>query len=245
MRMLKFLVIFMGVIIHVTISTQVANTQPASPGVDFSGVYAAVYVGSPDEIILEPSVYPFTAEAERSFSAFDPAVSDPRVSNDCAAERMPGLLWSANPMEILQESGRIEMRFEEGDTVRSILVNGTAPSASQQYTELGYSVAYWEEDVLIIETTHLMDGVVVNGIGQPISREAKIRELYWRESGNNDLQMELLVEDPVNYTEPIKLRRVWGWAPSEQVRPWRCFPLGYQESDTLNVDELARMLEEL
>ena len=134
-------------------------------------------MGSPDEIIIEPSVYPFTVEAERLFSAFEPAVSDPRVGNDCAAERMPGLLWSANPMEILQESGRIVMRFEEGDTIRSILVDGTAPSANQQYNELGYSVAYWEEDVLIIETTHLMDGVVVNGIGQPISREARILSL--------------------------------------------------------------------
>ncbi|MED5535939.1 MAG: hypothetical protein VX690_09635, partial [Pseudomonadota bacterium] len=103
MRILKFLAIFVGVIIHVTINAQVANTRSASPGVDFSGVYAAIYVGSPDEIIIAPSVYPFTVEAERSFSAFDPAASDPRVGNDCAAERMPGLLWSANPMEILQE----------------------------------------------------------------------------------------------------------------------------------------------
>ena len=245
MKTLKFLAIFVGIIIHVTISAQVANTQLASPGVDFSGVYAAVYVGSPDEKIIAPSVYPFTVEAERLFNDFDPAVSDPRVGNDCAAERMPGLLWSANPMEISQERGRIVMRFEEGDTVRSILIDGVAPSASQQSTELGYSVAYWEEDVLIIETTHLMEGVVVNGIGQSISQEARTRELYWRESGSNDLQMELLVEDPVNYTEPIKLRRMWDWAPSEQIRPWRCFRLGYQESDTLNVDELARMLEEL
>ncbi len=244
MRALIFLAIFVGVIAHVEVSAQVPGTQSTSPRVDFSGVYVAVYVGEPETVIL-PDVYPFTAEAERAFNAFDRAVADPRVGNDCAPMRMPAILWSPDPMEILQEDEGVVVRFEAGDTTRSIPLDGPPPPANQPYTELGYSVAYWVADVLTIETTHMMGGVIVNDMGQPISREARTTERYWREPGEKDLQVEVLVDDAVNYTEPLKLVRVWVWSPDEQILPWQCFSLGTRESEAPSVDELARMLEEL
>jgi len=245
MRALTFFTVLVGVISHTTVHGQVSGTQPAGSEVDFSGVYVAVFVGEPD-IVFEPDVYPFTAQAERAYYAYDPAVADPRVGNDCAPERIPAILWSADPMEIVHEDGRIVMRFEAGDTVRSISVDGTTPPADQPHTELGYSVARWVGDVLMIETTHLMGGIIVNDMGQPMSQDARISERYWREPGEVNLQMELLVDDPVNYTEPLKLGRVWGRSPDEQVRPWNCFSLQTpRESEPLEVDELARMLEEL
>ena len=236
-------VILLGVISHLTASAQAPGTQPAGSEVDLSAVYVAVYVGEPETVIL-PDVYPFTAEAERAFNAYDPAVADPRVGNDCAPARMPAILWSPDPMEILQEDKRVVIRFEQGDTVRSIPLDGPPPPANQPYTELGYSVAYWAGDVLTIETTHMMGGVIVNDMGQPISRDARLTERYWREPGENDLQMELLVDDAVNYTVPLKLERVWVWSPDEQILPWQCFSLEPRESEALDVDELARMLEE-
>ena len=98
--------------------------------------------------------------------------------------------------------------------------------------------------MLIIETTHMLGGVIVNDMGQPISPDARLTERYWREPGENDLQAEVLVDDPVNYVEPLRLRRVWVWAPNEEIRPWGCFSLDTPEEET-DVDELARMLEEL
>jgi len=245
MRILRFFVIAVGLVSHLPAGAQQPTTQSAEPGVDLSGVYVAVYVGEPN-IVFEPDVYPFTAQAERAYDAYDPAVGDPIVGNDCAPERIPGILWSADPMEILHQDGRIVMRFERGDTVRSIPVDGAAPPAGQPNTELGYSVGHWVGDVLTIETTHLMGGIIVNDMGQPISREARITERYWREPGENNLQMELLVDDPVNYTEPLKLGRLWGWSSDERVRPWNCFSLQPpRDSEPVSVDELARMLEEL
>ena len=123
MRALTFFAILVGVASHVIVNAQAPGTQPTGPGVDLSAVYVAVYVGEPETVIL-PDVYPFTAEAERAFNAYDPAVADPRVGNDCAPARMPAILWSPDPMEILQEDRRIVIRFESGDTVRSIPLDG-------------------------------------------------------------------------------------------------------------------------
>ena len=193
------------------------GTQPVGSEVDFSGVYVAVYVGEPN-IVFEPDVYPFTAQARRAYDAYDPAVGDPTVGTDCAPERIPGILWSADPMEIIHEGGRIVMRLERGDTVRSIPMDGAAPPADQPNTELGYSVGHWAGDVLTIETTHLLGGIIVNDMGQPISQEARITERYWREPGETDLQMELLVDDPTNYTQTVTLGREWIWSPDEHLQ---------------------------
>jgi len=243
MKALRFFTFLVGVAGQAIVNAQAPGT-PIGSELDLSGVYVSVYVGAPDTVIL-PEVYPFTAEAERAFNAFDPRVGDPRVGNDCAPMRMPAMLWSPNPMEIVQEDRRVVMRFEQNDTVRSILLDGPPAPANQPYTELGYSVAHWTGDVLTIETTHMLGGVIVNDMGQPISREARLTERYWREPGEQDLQVEVLVDDAESYTEPLKLGRVWVWSPDEQILPWQCFSLDPPEAEALDIDELARMLEEL
>ena len=243
MKVLRCCVVLVGVGSNAIVSAQTSGTSVGSE-VDFSGIYISVYVGAPDTVIL-PEIYPFTAEAERAFDAFDPAVGDPRVGNDCAPMRMPALLWSPNPVEIVQDDTGIVMRFEQNDTIRTVPLESPPAPANQSYTELGYSVAHWEEDVLVIETTHALGGVIVNDMGQPISRDARLTERYWREPGEQDLRVEVLIDDPENYTEPVKFERVWVWSSDEQILPWQCFSLESSEAEDLDIDELARMLEEL
>ena len=243
MRTLLSFVVLGGVISHLTASAQVPGKQSAGSEVDFSGVYAAGYVGLPI-IVIEPDVYPFTTEAERAYNAYDPLVADPRQV-DCAAEAMPAILWSTNPMQIIQEDGRVVIRFEEDNATRSIPMDDTPPSADYPHTGLGYSVGHWVGEVLTIETTHMTGGIIANASGYPISREARITERYWREPGENDLQMELLIDDPLNYTEPLTLGRKWVWSPDEQVRPWECVSLGPRDSEPTDIDGLVRTLEEL
>ena len=241
MRTLLSFVILVGIISHVTVSAQAPGTLPAGSEVDFSGVYVTGFVGLPT-FVIEPDAYPFTAGAERAFNAYDPLVAAPNQLDDCAASTMPSILWSTDPMQIAQEDGRIVFRFEEYDTTRFIPVDGAPPAEVQPHPELGYSVGHWAGDVLTIETTHMMDGVIHRGY--PISREARITERYWREPGENNLQMELLVDDPTNYTETFTLGWEWIWSPDEQIRPWECFSLGPRDSEP-DIDELARMLGEL
>ena len=241
MRALLSFVILVGVISHVTVNAQAPGTLPAGSEVDFSGVYVTGFVGLPT-FVTEPDVYPFTAEAKRAFSAYDPLVAAANQVDDCAAVTMPLILWSTDPMQIVQEDGRIVIRFEEYDTTRFIPMDGVPPAEDQPHTRLGYSVGHWLGDVLTIGTTHMIDGFIHRGY--PISREARITERYWREPGENDLQMELLVDDPTNYTETFTLGWEWIWSPDERVRPWECFSLGPRDSEP-DIDELARMLEEL
>ncbi len=76
-------------------------------------------------------------------------------------------------------------------------------------------------------------------------RASRFTERYWRNPGENDLQMELVIHDPVNYTQPVRFEREWIWTPDERVHPYNCFSLELDESEPVDIDELKRRLEQL
>jgi hypothetical protein len=238
MRALVFFVVVVGVVGQIRVRAQEPDAPSAASDPDFSGIYA----GAPT--IIEPDVYPFTAEGERAHRVYDPLTGDPRQVDDCAPESMPAILWAGtlNTMRIYLESDTIAMHLEHGGTVRSIHMVGAEPSAAQAHTELGYSRGSWSGDVLTVETTHLAGGVVFTSRGYPVSPQARITERYWREA-DKSLQMELLIDDPVNYLQPVKLGREWLWAPDEQVLPWNCVSLGPRDAEP-DIDELRRLLNQ-
>ena len=238
MRTRTAFLILTGVLLHTT-----ANAQDTA-GLDFSGVYTVgVFTGGLGPTTIEqPDPYPFTPEGERAHNDYNPLVSDIRQTDDCAKDPMPEILWSGNPIEIIQEDDRIVIRYEDADTMRSIAMNGPPPAPDQPRDLLGYSVGRWEGEVLTIETTHTTAVAIFSNRGRPISPDVTITERYHREPGNH-LRLEIEIDDPVNYTGPFTITRMMMWAPDEQVRPWECVSLGPRESE--DVDEIARMLEEL
>ncbi len=212
---------------------------------DFPGVYVAIWVGAV-EIVTEPDVYPMTDSAQEVYEAFDPFVSDPRRVDDCAPEKVPTLLWTANPIEIDVQDDRIDIRYEEGGSSRVIWLNADSPPADQPYTAVGYSVGRWEEGALIVETTHMDSPTIVNDLGHPLSRDAVLTERYWKEPGETTLRLEFQIHDPANYTETLHFSRIWEPSQTEQVQPWECVSLGTRDdSEPPDFDELTRMLEAL
>ena len=98
MSMLRFFVIAVGLVSHLPVGAQAPAAQSAGAGADFSGVYAAASFVAVATVV-EPDVYPFTADAERAFNAYDPLSAAANQTDDCTVETMPGILWSNNPIE--------------------------------------------------------------------------------------------------------------------------------------------------
>jgi hypothetical protein len=237
MRRLLIILIVLGLAGQGIVYAQV----PASPtaGVDnFSGIYEGA------RTITQPDAYPFTASGERAHSGYDPLVADPRQLDDCAAESMPSILWAGtlNTLEMSHGDREIVIRYEHGGAVRTIHMDTAPPAADHTHSELGFSRGTWEGVVLTVVTTHLLDGVLFTQRGYPVSSESRLTERYWRKEGKN-IQMELLIDDPINYTEVVKLEREWLWAPMEQVLPWNCVSLGPRDAEP-DIDALRRLLNQ-
>ena len=216
-----------------------ASGQEMHP--DFSGIYMPqVFVGSPTLIV--PDEFPLTSAGQErvdSYSRFD----EERQDNDCAPESMPGVLWLGAAMELSMNDGVPVFHYERGDSIRTIDMTGEAPT-NHPASALGYSSGSWDGETLVIETTHLNGGTLVNNRANPLSSEATLTERYWRESGSNDLNLELTVDDPIYYTEVFTMSRILVFSPDDALQEWVCVNLGSRD-EVPDIDELTRMLEEL
>lgn len=203
------------------------------------------YVGELN--IAEPAEYALTEQGQGAYDNYDPDYGDPRQWDDCEPEGIPAILLTPGvaTVDLLQGNGAVEMHYERDDAVRVIHMGGAAPAPNLTHTALGYSTGRWDGDVFVIETTHLIGGVIIAQTSYPMSEDARVEERYWREPGENNLRMEVTVEDPVNYRQPVTIGRAWVWSPDAPKHPWNCVSLGPRHTDELDIDELRRMLEAL
>ncbi|MDE0000012.1 MAG: hypothetical protein OXQ89_19890 [Rhodospirillaceae bacterium] len=215
----------------------VANAQTP----DFLGRYVG------ELRIVEPGEYVLTEQGQGAYDNYDPDYGDPRQWDDCEPEGIPAILLTPGvaTVDLLQVNGAVEMHFERDDAVRVIHLDEAAPPPNQAHTALGYSRGSWDGDVFVIETTHLTGGVIIAQTSYPMSQDATVEERYWREPGENNLRMEVTVEDPLNYGQPVTIGRVWVWSPDAPKHPWNCVSLGPRHTDELDIDELRRRLEAL
>jgi hypothetical protein len=234
-------ILFYAVGVIATLESTCASAQgPASAGPtpDFSGVY----VGSPH--IVQPDVYPLTPNGKSVQDVFDPLAVGPWAHDDCAVENFPALLWAGtvSNMQLIPQDGRIEIRYEHSGAIRTVQMDDVPPP-NEEHTALGFSRGRWDGGALVIETTRLTGGIIHLDWGYPVSPDARIIERYSRSTGRN-LLLELVVEDPVNYTEPVTIQREWLWAPDETLRPWNCVSLGPRDAEP-DIDEIRRRINEL
>ena len=107
------------------------------------------------------------------------------------------------PRQIFQNRDHLVMLTEDAAGLRIIRLGGEPPPDSVRSIE-GYSIGHWEDDTLVVETTHLRaDDPARFVIGRPLllSRGTKIEERFTRVS-ETELFYRFTVEDDELYTRP-------------------------------------------
>ena len=153
---------------------------------------------------LEPKPTPFTDEARAIFEA---TVHYDDYSLRCMAPGLPRIIGAPYTMEIADAGTHYLVVHEEHNMPRRIYMDGREPPANTQPSSLGYSVGRWESDnVLVIETTHLLPGWL-DGSGLPMKGEGTRIVERW-EFAEDRLSMDRIATfyDPY-YTEPLVRRR--------------------------------------
>jgi len=107
------------------------------------------------------------------------------------------------PRQIVQTGDSVVISPEDSAGVRVIHLGGHAPPDMVR-TIGGYSSGRWENDTLVVETTHLRaDDPARNVAGRPLllSRRARVTERFTRVS-STELFYRFTVEDDGLYTRP-------------------------------------------
>lgn len=153
---------------------------------------------------LEPKPTPFTDEARAMFEA---TVHYDDYSLRCMAPGLPRIIGAPYTMEIVDAGSHYLVVHEEHNQPRRIYMDGREAPDNLQPSSLGFSVGHWESDnVLVIETTHLLPGWLDGG-GMPMSGDGTRIVERW-EFAEDRLSMDRIATfyDPY-YTEPLVRRR--------------------------------------
>lgn len=201
-----------------------ANNNRARNGSGMGGAMAGMAGGmgggpaSPQGIAEEPI---FTELGATLQAAFDP-VNDPQVQCE-----PPGIVrqagYTPHPVRLEQKEDHVVLSYEEYGSVRMVyfddrnLVGG-------EHSSLGQSIAHYEGDTLVIESTHLTANLSGSG-GYALSDEATTVETYRRlpdVDGRSMLRLDMIINDPLHLAESWSQAWIKGYTHGYEFIPVEC-----------------------
>ena len=116
------------------------------------------------------------------------------------------------PFHIFQSKDRMELQFEEFHGFITIALDPTrGPPAGY----MGRSVAHWDGDTLVVETSGFKEDMWLTTRGTSASKNAKLTQRIRKvKTGDNwYLEMIYTLDDPTYYTQPWSFARRYAWRP--------------------------------
>ena len=163
--------------------------------------------------------YPLTPAALAAVERFDYLEQDPTIA--CKPKGIPVIMEQPYPIEFVDAAERVLLRIEEYDLVRTIHVGNAPDEADQPYSPLGFSVGRMEGRDLVVETTKINSGTF-DSIGIPLSVEARLEERFAPSEDGSTMEYTLIVNDPVNFTAPVRTGKTFIHVPGIEVRKFDC-----------------------
>jgi len=156
------------------------------------------------------------AEAARDygFAHVEDHWTNHTVWDRCITRGVPGSMLPAgynNAYRIIQTPDNITIVHEMIHDVRVIPLRKTAHLDSRIKLWMGDSVAHWEGETLVVETTNYNNrGMIANSgaggrlKGVPVSEELHVLERFTRTSADT-IMWEARITDPENFTQPFTI----------------------------------------
>jgi hypothetical protein len=159
------------------------------------------------------------AQATRGDRSFD-------GTTRCLPPGLPRLMLVHRPFEILQRPKALYFVHELNRLPRRAYLNENLPTDVDPHY-LGYSVARWEGDSLVIESSGFDDGTLLDTSGLPHSDALHLIERYQLGKDGKHLHARFTIEDPKTYSAP------WSFKVEYEKRP------GYELRENVCADKLA------
>lgn len=161
-------------------------------------------------------------------NGFDFRTDDPVLG--CGPPGMPRALTAASPMSFAwnrpyssQWNDLLIIRYESMDVTRLVFMDQEEVPPRTTRTPNGYARGYWDDDTLVIQTSH-MDTRVQDLQGTPKSEQLTLEERYHIEEveGETYLRVDLTMTDPVYLKEPYVWHFDFVHKPDWEVARYGC-----------------------
>ena len=187
----------------------------------FSGAAGPTAFLFPESIdrSFDLNTYPLTPAAQAAIAAFNAATDNP--TNNCTPKGMPTIMEQPLPMQIVDAGDTIELIIEEYDLQRTIHMDQSRAPEGTPRTPLGYSTGEWDGETLVARTTHV-SWPYFDQAGIPQSEQSVLTERFTAVRQGSELEYVLVVDDPVNFTEPVTLTKTLLYVPDVELIPFDC-----------------------
>jgi hypothetical protein len=188
----------------------------AASAADFSGVWMAT---TPRSSIgaNQPELMP---RARADLDSFDP-LSDPVIR--CVPPGFPRTGLVIYPFEIVQTEELVVFLYEVFGMVRRIRIDGGPPPDYLPPARTGYSVGHWEQDELVIDTTHVESGLLTGG-GVAQYGDVSVFERYRLSEDGQTLAAEVTITAPETFVAPWTRHFTWELDPDGMIFDAPCDP---------------------
>ena len=117
------------------------------------------------------------------------------------------------PVRFITTPGLITIIAEEDHVVRRIYLDQPHP-AHIVPSIIGDSVGHWDGNTLVVDTIGFKDGGWMDEYGSPSSDKLHLRERFTKTRAGREIDDEITIDDPVNYTAPFVYLHKYTYAPN-------------------------------
>ena len=145
----------------------------------------------------------FDQRKDGEVSALDPDAN-------CLPQGVPKIDSTPLPFKIIQEANHITVLYEAFDQFRQFFMDGRELPKDPNPQWFGYSVAKWDGDTLVVQSSGFNGQAWLDQVGHPSSDALRVTERF-RRIDYGHMQVQATVEDtkayakPWTYTQPLAL----------------------------------------
>lgn len=143
---------------------------------------------------------------------------------DCIPFPLPTIITALYLMQIEIQPNIVFIRSEIFNTERSIYMDGRGHLESDIRSNQGHSIGWWEDEVLVVDTTLFSDSSAGNREGIASGSQKHVVERYELIDEGRQVAVEFIVEDPEYLADPMVGGIVWDFAPDLEFTPFNCDP---------------------
>jgi hypothetical protein len=238
MRQVKFkgFVVSVGLFATLLLASATAYAQyshkgPSAPAPrtpdgkpDFSGVWNGR--GNYLNQQVPEGKLPYTPAGEAAYKYNMTAAVDP--GSLCVLIGIPRASVDFEAFQVLQKPDRMAFIYERSWSWRAISIDGREHPKQVDPSFFGNAVAHWDGDTLVVDVIGLKgEKVWGDSQGHPRSDAMHIVE-RWSRPDMDHLKVDMTLDDPKYYTQPLKITSVFDLQPFELIE---------QACDENNVDQ--------
>ena len=137
-----------------------------------------------------------TEAGARAAEGYDPIYDDPALACH-PGNIISALTGDSSVNEIIQDQDRITLVYGYMDLIRTFYLDQSEHPDEIVPSIAGHSIAWWEDDVLVVSTTGFEPGVLFRGVGRLHSDRMEVTERFQISEDGQRLTRKHTVHDPL------------------------------------------------